>query len=829
MAASRNRLTRYREMRDFRHTPEPRGRVAAATERLYVVQKHAARRLHYDFRLALDGVLLSWAVPRGPSLNPAHRRLAVRTEDHPLAYGDFEGVIPSGYGAGTVLLWDRGRWQPSADPHRGLERGKLEFRLEGERLKGDFALVRMRGTADERRENWLLIKQRDAEADAQHDPVSIWEDSVLTGRDLAAIAALQPAARRPRRYTRVAASKTSKDARKTQRHAAPTFVSPQLATLRPGPPTGDDWLHEVKFDGYRIQALVENGAARLLTRNHQDWTERYRAVAQALAKLAVRSAVIDGEIVAFDSAGRAAFSALQNAAPDSRNLVYYGFDLMHLDGQDWRAHPLRERKAALQGLLRGAAPVLRFSEEIEGQGATVYAKACAMGLEGIVSKRADAPYRSGRGTLWIKSKCTGNEEFVIGGYRRSDVPGRPFASLLVGEYHDGRLAYRGRVGTGFDQAALDSLVQRFRGLERSTPPFHDLPADARRQAVWLEPRLVAQVRYAERTGDGRLRHPAYLGLREDKPAVEVRMPSAESGDDELVVNGVRLTHAGKIMYPRQGVTKRNLADYYNTHAERMLPFIAGRPISLVRCPEGRQGECFFQKHASGGLPAQLRTLAIPETTGSAKPYLMIRDAAGLVAAVQYGTLEFHLWGARADRIERPERLVFDLDPAEDVGFGTVREAAFELRGVLASAGLTSFALLTGGKGIHVVVPLSRRHEWSEVKAFARGLAAALAAAAPNRYVAQAAKHKRGGKIFIDWLRNARGATAIAPYSTRARAGAPIATPVSWEELPGIDSAAAFGLPQMGHRLARLSRDPWEGYFALRQSIAQRTLEHFARP
>ena len=827
MAARRiDRLQRYRDKRDFTRTPEPRGGVASAKDRRYLVQKHAARRLHYDFRLALDGVLLSWAVTRGPSLDPADKRLAVRTEDHPLAYGDFEGIIPSGYGAGTVLLWDTGNWEPVGDPHDGLVRGALKFHLYGERLRGGFALVRM-GHADRGgRENWLLIKERDEYADTA-DPLLRWTHSIATGRDLAAIAAGVPALA-PAAQPTAASQRTVTGAETAgEGTVAPlAFVAPQLASLGAAPPEGPDWVHEVKFDGYRMQALITGGSVRLLTRNGLDWTARYEVIASALRGLAVKSAILDGELIAFDAAGRASFSALQHLPPDSAALVYYAFDLLHLDGRDWRDQPLHERQAALAELLSGATPALRVSDPLDAPAAKVLETACAMGLEGIVSKRRDAPYRSGRGRLWIKTKCSGNDEFVIGGYRRSRTSGRAFASLLVGAYEDGELVYRGRVGTGFDEATLAALGEGFRGLQRASPPFKRLPAEVRRDAVWLEPRLVAQIRYAERTSDGLLRQPSFLGLREDKPPEEVTMPPPPA-DEGCLIQGVRLTHPDKVMYPGQEVTKRDLAAYYQVHAARILPFVRHRPLSLVRCPDGHTGTCFFQKHGGSGLPPQFGHVDIPEKDGKAQPYLVLRDAEGLVAAVQYGTLELHVWGARADRVERPERLVFDLDPAEDVDFATVRESAFEVREVLASAGLTSFALLTGGKGVHVVVPIARRHAWAEVKAFSRGLAEALAAAAPDRYVAQAAKHKRGGRIFIDWLRNERGATAVAPYSTRARPGAPVATPVAWEELRSVDSAAAYTLANIDARLATLPADPWEGYAGIRQGIPKGALAHFA--
>lgn len=816
-----DRLKTYRDKRDFRETPEPEGRIGRGKGRRYLIQKHDARRLHYDFRLEHDGVLKSWAVTKGPSLDPGDKRLAVETEDHPLDYGDFEGIIPKGYGAGTVMLWDRGSWQPKGDPDAGLKKGVLKFTLEGERLRGGYALVRMKKKGREKRDNWLLVKERDDHADPGTDPTEKWRVSVGTGRSLDAIA--NGAARKKKTPA------AGKKPRSAQRLA---FVKPQLATLRDEPPTGKNWLHEIKFDGYRIQALVSGGAVRLITRNGKDWTGRYRVVADALAELDVDDAIIDGEMVAVDENGRSRFGRLQNAGGDEAvELRYYAFDLLRLNGKDLKREPLMRRKDRLQPLVdKPKGPVL-FSGHIVGEGERVVRKACAMGMEGIVSKKADAPYLSGRGTAWIKSKCIGNDEFVIIGYRRSDKSGRPFASLLLGAYEDGKLVYRGRVGTGFNERLFKDLARRMTPLVRETSPLAETPGDARRGAVWLTPSLVAQIAYTEMTSDGLLRHPSFLGLREDKPAEEVAMPTPEkrtgTDEDAATVGKVRITHPDRVMYPGQGATKRAIAEYYRDHADRILPFVKDRPLSLLRCPSGRNKACFFQKHHNASVPEHVDQVAITEKGGKKSPYLVIREAAGLIAASQIGALELHLWGARTDAIEKPERLVFDLDPDPSVGFADVRDAAMELRDVLEAADLVSYPLLTGGKGIHVVVPITRRREWPEIKAFARGLARKLAAAAPKRYVAEASKAKRKGRIFIDWLRNERGATAIAPYSLRARSGAPVATPVSWKELPEYDSAAAYTLETIGSRLAAMKADPWPGYFDTRQAITDARLDFVA--
>ncbi|MEE2692095.1 MAG: DNA ligase D [Pseudomonadota bacterium] len=811
MAKSRDALRRYREMRDFSATPEPKGDVQSRRGELYVVQKHDARRLHFDFRLELDGVLKSWAVTRGPSMNPADKRLAVRTEDHPVTYGSFEGVIPKGYGAGTVIVWDRGSWIPKGDPHDGLKKGKLVFDLAGERLKGGFALIRMKKKRGEKRENWLLVKERDELSDANIDPAQKWKTSVKSGLDLSGTRRAAAGIRRNKRSPK----------RKGAKRKPPAFTPPQLATLRDAPPEGDEWVHEIKYDGYRIQALIADGRARLATRTGRDWTRRFPSIAEALGALPIEDAAIDGELVAIDDNGHSDFSALQQVEENGgATLIYYAFDLLELDGEDMRKRPLIERKAALKRIIEPAVDPLRFSDHIEGGGEAVIAMACAMRMEGVISKKAAAPYRSGRGSSWIKSKCSGRDEFIVVGYRKSEKRGRAFASLLLGEYEDGELRYRGRVGTGFDESAFSSLKTRMRGLTRKTSPIASTPAEARRNAVWLEPSLVVEIAYSERTPEGRLRHPSYQGLREDKPPEQVTMTTDTTPQR---IAGVTLTHPDKILYEEQGVTKRALADYFFLHADRILPYLKGRPISLVRCPDGSGGECFFQKHHNRSAPKEIDSVVIQSKTGKDEPYLVINDEKGLVAAAQIGALELHLWGARSDNVERPERIILDLDPDEGVGFSEVRRAAFDVRDTLAALGLQSYPLLTGGKGVHVIAPISRRRSWGDIKEFCRGVARSLEAAAPAKYVAAAAKAKRKNRIFIDWLRNERGATAVAPYSTRARKGAPIATPVSWEELKKTDSAARYTLKNIENRLASLQGDPWADYFRLRQSVTNAML------
>ena len=848
-------LSRYRDMRDFKATPEPRGKARRRKAgNAFVIQKHDATRLHYDFRLELDGVLLSWAVTKGPSLNPADKRLAVRTEDHPLEYGGFEGIIPSGYGAGTVILWDNGTWEPEEDPREGLKKGSLKFTLHGQRLKGSWALVRLKPRPGEsrKRENWLLIKHRDKYASETAIAIEKWDTSVESKRTLEQLARATDA----RKYKRAATRATKAKAKSAPREGAaklpkraPAFVAPQLAQLHDEPPQGDIWLHEVKYDGYRIIAVSHRDKVKLYTRNQLDWTKRYQRVATALTALKLGDCTLDGELVALDPGGNASFAKMQAAGDDaSIRLVYYVFDLLNEGGFDTRSLPLIERKARLSALIGEGSETVRYSDHIMGDGDKVAASACSMQLEGVISKRADSKYASGRGSMWVKSKCIGEDEFVIGGYRTSDKTGRAFRSLLLGEFDKGKLVYRGRVGTGFNEETFRTLMPRLKKLERDTSPFVATPSEARSHAVWVEPKIVAQIAYLEATPDGHLRHPSYLGLREDKQAKEVSVGSSSTSKKPMAakakkkaartiraapkstkallgkagptkVHGQRLTSPEKLLWPEAGLTKLDLATYFDEFGDRLLPFVKGRPLSIVRCPEGHESECFFQKHHNPSTPDTIETVKIREKDGGSADYLIIRNRAGILGAAQIGGMELHVWGSREDSLEKPERMVFDLDPDEGLDFTHVKKAATELRDVLDSVGLKSFPLLTGGKGIHVIVPIARTQDWAAVKSFCHGLAQMVAKASPDRYVAQASKAKRKGRIFLDWLRNERGSTAIAPFSPRRRPNAPVATPVSWKELLDFDDAAAFTITTIGNRLAKLRSDPWKGYAqASRQAL-----------
>ena len=832
-------LKDYRRKRDFSRTAEPQHAPKTGADdgkRRFVVQKHDATRLHYDFRLEWDGVLKSWAVTRGPSYDPAEKRLAVRTEDHPLAYGDFEGTIPEDqYGGGTVMLWDRGTWEPVDDFERGLKDGKLVFRLSGERLKGEWTLVRMKPKKGEKRENWLLIKHREEGARRPRgDVLTRHTKSVASGRTMAQIARKgRPLAKsdlaEPARPEAKAARKKPSGKGPAKRKGAvkpPDWREPQLATLTDTVPDGADWLSELKYDGYRALIAIGGGSARVFTRNGKDWTDRFPAITAAAAALDTDGTLIDGEIVAFDRKGRTDFSSLQAALKGrGEGLTCFCFDLIVVDGADIGDRPLVERKERLAALLaEGSAPLV-FSTHVTGNAARVHREICAAGHEGIVAKRAGDPYRSGRGRSWLKVKCTRRQEFVIGGYSPTDKSGRPFSSVLIGVMEEGKLVYKGRVGA-FEGETLDELGRLVEKRRRKTSPFKALPRAVAKKARFVRPDLVAEIDFAEFTSDGMVRHGVFKGLRGDKAAADVVLESAEGGtmtahEERDRFAGIKLSSPGKVLFSGQGVTKADLAAHYERVAKRFLPTVENRLLSLVRCPQGEDGQCFFQKHGHKGFPDAMKRKDVAEADGERDEYLFADSLAGIIAGVQMGTLEFHIWGSRIDRLEHPDRLVFDLDPDEGLGFADVRAAAFDLRERLAKLGLESVAMVTGGKGIHVIVPLERRAAWPQVKAFARGFAQKLAAEAPERYLAQAAKAKRKGRIFIDWLRNERGQTAIAPYSTRAKAGAPVATPVGWDELSGLEAADMFRLSDMEARLKKA--DPWQAASGWRQSITKELL------
>lgn len=841
-------LTRYRAKRDFRKTAEPRSGRPTPGGNSFVVQKHAARRLHYDFRLELDGTLKSWAVTRGPSLDPADRRLAVHVEDHPIDYASFEGIIPQGeYGGGTVMVWDRGTWEPIGDPRAGYARGKLKFRLHGSKLKGGWTLVRMGGRArQERTDNWLLIKERDEEARPGSGEAALEKlgKSVATGRSMEQIAAsadrvwtregeqsvVKPKAAKP-------ASAPKPPARRKKKQSVgtlPDFVPPELPTLVDAAPEGPEWLHEIKLDGYRVLWRYDRGKTRFLTRTAQDWTAKFPELARL--RLAARTALIDGEIAMNDENGVSSFQALQEALSDGRTdgLKLHAFDLLHLDGEDLRGQPLEKRKARLKALLKASPSSERLvmSEHIDGRGKDVFDKACGLSLEGIVSKRRDAPYLSGRGEDWLKTKCGSRQEFVIGGFTDHSKDARSIGALLIGYYEDDEFLYAGKVGTGFDVDLRRQLRRQLEKLKRKDMAFRSVPTPARRGAHWVKPELVAEIAYSNWTRDGVLRHPSFQGLRMDKPARAIGRDRAKpvkkaakkamktsprliKGGDEIA--GVILTHPDRVLYADQGLTKRDLAAYYMEVADAMLPHLAGRPLSLVRCPQGSGKACFYQKHPGSSAPGALRRITIEEGSGT-NEYVVVDDVSGLVALVQMGVLEVHPWGSTEKNLEKPDRIVFDFDPAPGLDWTRVVNAAAEMRERLKALGLESFLKTTGGKGLHVVAPIMPRDEWPEVKAFTKALAVAMERDAPDAYTTVMSKKERKGRIFIDYLRNDRGSTAIAPYSTRARPGAPVAMPISWKALTPALKPSEFTVLTVPKKLKAQRTDPWAEIGKLRQSI-----------
>jgi bifunctional non-homologous end joining protein LigD len=884
-------LARYRAMRDFEMTSEPRGgpttsgRTPSREPMPFVVQKHAARQLHYDFRLGWRGVLKSWAVAKGPSYFTGDKRLAVEVEDHPMEYGGFEGTIPKGqYGGGTVMVWDFGEWQPLGDVDKDLEKGDFKFLLNGTKLKGKWVLVRMRRNRDRDRSdkpNWLLIKERDEYAQPEDTPAvtELAPDSAITGRTIEQIAENQDHVWEPKHGLREAADNRAEPSRKRKAKTAdrnhkslerllqeaplehfPGFIAPQLAGEARSAPNGADWVHELKFDGYRTQIHVQTKSqpggnipkARLFTRKGLDWTARMAHVAQAAAKLGVESAILDGEVVALDSEGRSNFSDLQSAFQNGgqADLTYFAFDLLHLNGHNLRGLPLMKRKTILAKLLAQskAGSTLRLCEHIQADGGVVFTKACELGAEGIVSKLSSTAYTSGRGNAWIKLKCKLQQEFVIGGFTPLAKGGQGIGALLLGYYEDGKLCYAGRCGTGFTREVERMLRIRLDALMRKGPAFAAIPPAAMQNAKWVRPDLVAQVAFAAWSKDNQVLRASFKGLREDKPSADVVRESPLAGVMPSIaasqpVNStasrnavgrpektrsekppaLAITRPNKVLDEESGTTKQQLAEYYAAVAERMLPHIADRPLSVLRCPNGVGNQCFFQKHVSHGLPAGIGSVSIAnKKTSGKKDFLTLNTADGLIGLAQLGVLEIHPWGSKNDSLERPDRIIFDLDPDEAIAWPILAAAALELRAQLKQFNFTSFLKGTGGKGLHVVLPIEPEHEWPIIKQFSRSLVLRMERSNPQLYITNMVKAARKNRIYLDYLRNDREATAIAPFSTRARPGVPVAVTLDWKELKAL-VRPAFHVSDFASWKSRLARDPWKGIMEYRQRLTPEIL------
>lgn len=836
-------LETYQQKRNFKSTSEPMGRKGCKGGNSFVIQKHAATRLHYDLRLEMDGVLKSWAVTRGPSLLMGEKRLAVHVEDHPIDYGGFEGTIPRGeYGGGTVIVWDRGTWQAVGDGAKGYAKGHLEFELSGEKLQGRWHLVRMQGKPGEKRENWLLIKAEDefARDETGADILDELPLSAKTGRDLPEVASEAPGwssktgkitaplkkaaavAKSVKTKTRPAPEEETvrvvRDPAKVagaKKAPLPAFVEPMLATLAATAPIGERWLHEIKFDGYRLQARIEAGRVKLFTRTGLDWTAKFgREVVSALRELPLGTAIIDGEMVVENDAGASDFSTLQADLSEGRSdrFIFCTFDLPYLDEYDLRSVPLVTRKELLEEIIAEAGRPLRYTGHFEESGAMVFRHACRLSLEGIISKVRDSPYKNGRGKAWIKSKCSARQEFVIGGYTPSSTSRQAIGSLVLGVYEGKALQYVGRVGTGFSGKVAEDLFNQLERLREPASAFSDkLTPEQASKVRYVRPDLVAEVEFRGWTGYGHLRHASFRGLREDKPAQHVVRESRTNKAAPMSKRTVKLTHPDRVFWPEQGITKEGLADYYSEIWRKIGPFIVGRPLALLRCPEGINGQSFFQKHGWKGLNANV--VLVEDPKDPSEPLISINDLDGIIALVQSAALEIHPWGSTVEDWERPDNIVMDLDPGENVPWDQVIAAAQEVRQRFRDAGLTAFVKTSGGKGLHVVSPIKPHATWPDIKAFTKAMADEMAADAPNLFVSTISQAKRKGKILVDYLRNQRGATAVAAYSTRARQGAAVSTPVGWDELGPEIGPAYFTLETLPNRLAALGSDPWEGFRA----------------
>jgi bifunctional non-homologous end joining protein LigD len=885
-AAVDAQLGRYREMRDFATTAEPRGSSAPGASKdtkksvdglPFVIQKHAATRLHYDFRLGWNGVLKSWAVAKGPSYVVADKRLAVQVEDHPMEYGGFEGTIPKGqYGGGTVMLWDTGTWEPVGDADEGFRTGRLKFILHGSKLQGHWTLVRMGGkAAQESKPNWLLIKEHDEYERSADAPAIVDEtpNSVITHRDLDAIASAsdhvwdsrtglaaderakaESGSQQPKKSApKKSAPKASVQTRSitvpkgAKAEPMPKFVPPQLASASERPPTGKDWLHELKLDGYRMQARVENGKVQLLTRSGLDWTHRMRPVATSLAELSAKAALLDGEVIVLDERGISSFAALQAAFQEGAKhaLHYYVFDLLHLDGHGLRSLPLTERKDLLAQLIETLDDdTIRLSEHVRDEKAAIFEEACSHGAEGIVSKRADSIYISGRSASWVKVKCGLRQEFVIGGFTLPSKGGDGLGALLLGYHQDEKLLYAGRAGTGFTQKSQAEIRKLLESIRSTTNPFLAVGTAERKGAIWVKPQLVAEVAFSTWTADNLVRQASFKGMREDKPAGEVVREKASAGipnarnatassrsrshaataENPGISSPLpRITSPDKVIDRESGLTKQQFVTYYAEVASHILPHIADRPLSIVRCPSGTAAKCFFQKHVKPGLPKGIGSVEIVDRkSGTPEPYITLSDAAVIPELGQLNVMELHPWGAPASDFEHPDRIIFDLDPDASIDWKTLAATASEVRERMKKLGLESFLKSTGGKGLHIVAPIQCEQDWPTVKEFAHQFVLAMEADNPSLYITKMSKAARTGRIYLDYLRNERGATAVAPYSPRSRSGVPVSVPMAWSELKAQATPRCLVAEFDGWR-KRLAHDPWAELPKIKQRLTQKAI------
>lgn len=789
-------LEHYHQKRNFNKTTEPKGIISPQNNYLFSIQKHAASHLHYDFRLELNGVLLSWAIPKGPCFDPSVKRLAIHVEDHPVSYGSFEGIIPKGqYGGGTVMLWDKGIWNPlDKDPTQAYHKGHLRFELLAEKLKGRWDLVRFK---DE--QHWFLIKHQDefAQKLKDYDVTVEKPNSVLTSQNL----------------EEIADSKKIKLPANLKVDEVPDFIQPQLATLIEHPPQGPQWLHEVKFDGYRMLAFVNKQKVTLKSRNNKDWTHDLMPVAQALKKLSLNQVIFDGEVVVLNKEGRLDFQLLQNAikADSKVNFVYYIFDILFYEQHDLRKLPLLNRKEILKTLISKQNTTLAYSDHIINNGEEIFHHSCELGLEGIISKQVDSPYSSNRSKSWVKVKCLKRQEFVIGGYSLSQNKERGIKSLYLGVFDEGKLIYTGNVGTGFSQQTLCEINVLLKNNQIAQSPFFTkIPSSAK--VLWVNPTLVAEIEFTEWTGGGHLRHASFKGLRMDKPTQDVKKENETSRKNSSFM----ITHPEKILYPEDRITKKELLAYYEAVSDTMLPYIINRPLSLVRCPENFE-DCFFQRHYNESTPKALKSIPVEGKEGI-EQFIYLDSREGLLSLVQMSVLEIHPWGSLISHLDNPDFMVIDLDPAPNVAWHEVVEAAFEIKHHLADFKLKSFVKTTGGKGLHVVVPIKPEYTWDEVKNFTHVFVLFLEKLKPQKYISKMTKAKRDGKIFIDYLRNQKSATAIGAYSTRARPHAPVSVPIHWDELTNNRQDTDFTIRTLPQRLAGLSNDPWKEFWTVNQSL-----------